>query len=92
MLPGSREDMVLRSGEEVRGPRQKSPQVERREARVLSRTEHAAPLKGARPRRCAKPALPSLFGGRRKEKAAPRARLLQGPMSHVCIGDADVMR
>jgi hypothetical protein len=25
-------------------------------------------------------------------KAAPRARLFPGPMKHVCIHDADVMR
>src|SRR4051812_43610302 len=37
-------------------------------------------------------ALRSLFGGRKEMKAAPRALLLPGPMNHVCIHDADVMR
>ena len=37
-------------------------------------------------------ALPSIFGGRRKEKAAPSALAFPGPMNHACIHDADVMR
>jgi len=58
--------------EEARRLRQKSPQVERREARVLSRTEHAAPLKGARPRRCAKRRSPPSLEGEGNEGGAPR--------------------
>src|SRR4051794_2523259 len=36
-------------------------------------------------------ALRSLFGGRKEMKAAPRALLLPGPMSHVCM-NAGVVR
>src|SRR5262245_10372931 len=76
--------MVLRSGEEVRWPRQKSPQVERRKVRLLARAGGRL-LRGAQTTtlRLTGAPLPHL---REKEmKAAPRARLFPGPMTHVCM-------
>src|SRR4051812_14781673 len=76
--------------QEARWPRQKSPR--------WSAGGRACRSHGRRhPERCQTKTL-RLTGAplplwREKEmKAAPRALLCQGPMSRVCIGDADVMR
>src|SRR3954451_4612962 len=76
MLPGSREDMVLRSGEEVRWPRQKSPRgsAGRRACRSYG-TRHLSKV----PDQDVAPNGAPLPLWREKEiKAAPRALLTPG--------------
>ncbi len=77
--------------DEVRWPRQKSPQVERRRAR-LPVTRQAAPSQRCQTKTLRPTGAPLPLGGRKEMKAAPRAWLLPGPMNHVRINDADVMR
>src|SRR3954469_7617001 len=77
--------MVLRSIDEVRWPRQKSPQVERRKARLPFTRQAGAFLEVAldtmRPNRGSPPSC----SREKEEKAAPRALRLPGLMNHVSI-------